>query len=356
MVGLAIGKVLSEEFEDVVIVEKEKSFGRHTSSRNSEVLHSGIYYPQNTLKAKFCVEGLELIYSYLREREIPHRQCGKFIVASSEEEKGNLFNLKENAEKNGVTGLTIISKEEVQRLDPKIKCYEALFVPSTGIVDSHKLMAQLETDFEGNDGFTVYDMEVTDIKHEDDKYIVHFSNGEVFQTNYLINSAGLYADKISAMLGITNDQKSESLSLHWCKGEYYKSNTIKDIKHLIYPLPDPKGVFLGIHLTINLNNEVRFGPNAYYVNEIDYKMDESYKDDFYKAISRYIDVKYDELHLDDCGIRPKLQNEGEEFRDFYVQEETINGFPNFVNLIGIESPGLTSCLVLGQYVKKIIKG
>ncbi len=205
-------------------------------------------------------------------------------------------------------------------------------MPLTGIIDSHKLMQKLESNAEKNGAFIVYDMEVISIDTLVDGYLVKFSNGEVFETN-----------------------KHENLKLHWCKGEYYKSSKIKNIDHLIYPVPDPNGVFLGIHLTINLQGEVRFGPNAYYVDELNYKIDELYKPEFLKAINNYIKIDEDSLHLDDCGIRAKLQEEGGEFRDFYIKEESEKGFPNFINCIGIESPGLTCCLTIAEEVKKLIK-
>ena len=149
--------------------------------------------------------------------------------------------------------------------------------------------------------------------------------------------------------------KLENLQLHWCKGEYYKSSKIKEINHLIYPVPDPNGIFLGIHLTINLHGEVRFGPNAYYVDKLNYDMDETYKLEFLKAIRNYMKIDEEYFNLDDCGIRAKLQKEGEEFRDFYIKEESEKGFPNFINCIGIESPGLTCCIALAQEVRKLIK-
>jgi len=353
VVGLAIGKILSENYEDVVVVEKEKSFGRHTSSRNSEVLHSGIYYPQNTLKAKLCVEGLDLIYDFVEENNIPYNNCGKLVVATSENEINELFRLKENGEKNGSKGLSIINQEECKRLEPQIKALKALKVDSTGIIDTHKFMESLESKIEENDGFVIYNMEVASVTKQDDFYVVSFTNGEKYQANVLVNSAGLFSDKIAEMVGINITKNN--LKLHWCKGEYYKNNHIKDINHLIYPLPDPTGVFLGIHLTINLNGEVRFGPNAYYIVENDYKMDHRHKTEFSDAINRYINMDEDNLHLDDCGIRSKLQEEGGTFRDFYIKEESDNGFPNFINIIGIESPGLTSCLSIAKYVESFIR-
>ena len=352
VIGLSIARALSEEFEDVVVIEKEESFGRHTSSRNSEVIHSGIYYPQNTLKAKLCVRGIELIYDFCEKNGVPFQNCGKLIVASNEEELTELYKLKENGEKNNVKGLEIIDEIECRELEPQIRVIKALKVNSTGIFDTHKFMQKLEKEAESNDAFIVYDMEVISIKKNENKYIVNFTNGEIFEVNTLINSAGLFSDKIAEMVGI--DMQNANLQLHWCKGEYYKTTKVKDIKRLIYPLPDPKGISLGIHLTINLNEEARFGPNAYYVNELNYSMDETHKDAFYDSIIKYIKIDKEHLSLDDCGIRPKLQGPDDDFRDFYIKEESEKGFPNFINLIGIDSPGLTCSLAIAEEVKRIL--
>ncbi|MCK4655279.1 MAG: NAD(P)/FAD-dependent oxidoreductase [Candidatus Cloacimonetes bacterium] len=352
VIGLSIARALSKEFEDVVVVEKEESFGRHTSSRNSEVIHSGIYYPQNTFKAKLCVLGVELLYDFCEKNGVPYQKCGKLVVATSEDELPELYKLKENGEKNNVKGLEIIDEIECRKLELQITAIKALKVNSTGVFDTHKFMQKLEKETESNDAFIVYDMEVISIKKSENGYIVNFSNGELFEANILINSAGLFSDKIAEMLGI--NIKAANLQLHWCKGEYYKTTKVKDIKHLIYPLPDPKGISLGIHLTINLNEEARFGPNAYYINELNYSMDDTHKDAFYDSIIKYIKIDKEHLSLDDCGIRPKLQGPDDDFRDFYIKEESEEGFPNFINLIGIDSPGLTCSLAIAEEVKRIL--
>jgi L-2-hydroxyglutarate oxidase LhgO len=350
-VGLSLAKVLSEEFEDVVVVEKEESFGRHTSSRNSEVIHSGIYYPQNTLKARLCVKGVDLLYDFIKENDIPFNNCGKFIVATCEEEIPELTKLKENGKRNGVQDLEIIDRLKCQELEPQIKAIKALKVDSTSILDTHKLMQKLAAIAEEQDAFLVYEMEVCSIEKSPNSYIVKFTNDEVFEANIVINSAGLHSDKIAQMVGI--DTKKHDLALYWCKGEYYKTSKLKDINRLIYPVPT--AISLGIHLTVNLAGDCRFGPNAYYVDKIDYVMNETHKDTFFESIHKYVNMKKDWLQLDDCGIRAKLQKPDEEFRDFYIQEESEKGFPNFINLIGIESPGLTSCLSIAEEVKSILK-
>ena len=352
IIGLAVARELSKEFEDVVLVETEETFGRHTSSRNSEVLHSGIYYPKGSLKAQLCVSGVQELYKYAKENNIPFRNCGKLIVSNNDDELSILEELKKNGEKNGVQDLHIINEVKCKKLEPQMLAKYALKVPSTGIIDSHKLMQKLESEAENNGAFIVYEMKVISIDASIDGYLVKFSNGEVFVAKTLINCAGLFSDKIAEMVGININE--ENLQIHWCKGEYYKSSKIKNVNHLIYPVPDPNGVFLGIHLTINLQGEVRFGPNAYYIDKLNYEMDESKKAEFLKAINNYININDENFHLDDCGIRAKLQKEGGIFRDFYIKEESEKGFSNFINCIGIESPGLTCCLTIAKEVARLI--
>ncbi len=353
VIGLSAGKYLAEEFPDVVIVEKETSFGRETSSRNSEVLHSGIYYPHNSLKAELCVTGNRLLYEYASEKGIGFRKTGKIVIAGDESEYQALEKLYHHGQANGVSGLRILDRSEIFGIEPQIIARKGLWVPSTGIIDTHNLMQNLSDDVEAADGFIVYGMEVTAVEKNEPGYVVSFSNGEVFRTNVLINAAGLFSDSIAALAGIDIDK--EKLRLHKCKGEYYKATGIDGIKHLIYPLPDPRGISLGIHLALNLNDEIRFGPNAYYVDDLNYAMDERFKNDFLQAINRYLPVKDENIHPDDTGIRPKLQAPGEEVRDFYIREETSRGLPGMVNLIGIESPGLTAALAIGKHVFDILK-
>lgn len=352
-IGLAIAYELSKNDPDLVVVEKENSFGKHTSSRNSEVIHAGHYYQTGSLKAKLCVESNSMLYEYLQENSIRYKKCGKIIVATDHAELSVLDKYKANGEANGCKGFKMLYQNEVKELEPSAKCIAGLYIPSTGIFDTHEYIHSLATKVEAQDAFIVYGNEVTEIRRESGNYIVEFSNGESYQCRKLINSAGLWADQIAAMAGM--DIKSCGINQHWCKGEYYKSTKVSGIKHLIYPVADPKGIFLGIHLTINLAGEVRFGPNAFYVDAIDYHFDESYFDEFYKSVSRYIDVTREELMPDDTGIRPKLQGPNDGFRDFYIREESSHGLPGFVNLIGMESPGLTASLAIANYVNILLR-
>ena len=351
-VGLAIGCHLSKNDPDLVIVDKETGFGKHTSSRNSEVIHNGHYYPPGSLKARLCVRGNRLLYDYLDIHAIAHAKTGKIIVAMDESELELLDTYLKTGQENGCQGMTLLSRVEVLTLEPGVKCVGGLYVPATGIFNTHGFMSSLESLAEHQGAITVYGMEVLAIRREDGQFIVEFANGEAFQCQQLINSGGLWADQLARMAGLDVDKMG--LNLHWCKGEYYKTNRLGGIRHLIYPVADPKGVFLGIHLTLNLNGEIRFGPNAYYRESLDYRFDEGFLDEFHRAVSRYLEVNVDDLMPDDTGIRPKLQGPGDGFRDFYIQEESRNGLPGLINLIGIESPGLTASLAIAEYVAHLM--
>lgn len=352
-IGLAIAYELSKTNPDLVVVEKETSFGKHTSSRNSEVIHTGHYYETGSLKAKLCVEGNALLYDFLEENSIPHERTGKIIVATSEEEIAILHDYVARGEANGCKGFRLLTKEEVQEMEPLAKCVAGLHIPSTGIFDTHKFMEKLAHLVEDQGAFIVYGNELVSIEKNDDLYELRFADGQILQCKNVINSAGLWSDSVAAMVGIDIDKYG--LRMHWCKGQYYKTTKIKGVKHLIYPVADPKGIFLGIHLTINLAGEVRFGPNAFYLDEIDYQFNENYFDDFYNSVNRYMDVSKEELMPDDCGIRPKLQGPKDGFRDFYISEESDKGFPGLINLIGMESPGLTASLAIAKYVDFLMR-
>lgn len=349
IVGLSVARALSSLDLDVVLVEKEDSFGRHTSSRNSEVIHSGIYYPHGSEKARHCLRGNELLYSYCEEKEIPFKRTGKLVVACCDQELPLLEELYAHGTGNGVQGLQIVDHDECRRRVPEVKAVRGLWVPSTGIVDTHRLMKSIAQDVEENDAFIVYDMEAERIERTSDEFRVRFKDGEVFAAAILINCSGLFCESVARMAGI--DIESENLKIHWCKGEYFKTTKIKDIPHLIYPLPDPTGTFLGIHLTVNLNGEVRFGPNVVWLNDLDYTVDESHQKEFEHAVGRYLDIEPDWLSPDDAGIRPKLQRQGGEFRDFHIREE----YPGFINLMGIESPGLTSAPSIAEQVLAMVQ-
>ena len=348
IVGLAVARRLREKFDSILLVEKEDSFGKHVSSRNSEVIHSGLYYEPSSLKARLCVEGNQKLVQYAHSNNINHKICGKLVVVSNTKELQQLENLMSNGTQNSVEGLEMITAEEVRKREPHICSSGALWVPSAGIIDSHAVMQKLEYQIKSQDGVVVYNSEVVNIQYENDNYSLSFNNLEYTATSpIVVNSAGLWCDKISSIVGITDYQ------LHICKGEYYKTNLYRhQINSLIYPLPTD--ISLGLHIVIHLDGTIGFGPNAYYVDEIDYSMDDSNKEIFLTHINNYLNIPEDALTEDFTGIRPKIQAPGEPSQDFIIVNETDNGYNNFINLIGIESPGLTCSLAIGKYVQNII--
>ncbi len=348
IVGLAIAHELSTDYVNILVFEKETTFGRHISSRNSEVIHSGLYYEPHSLKAKLCVEGNILMYDFAQKYSINHRNCGKIIVIPTIEEWPKLEAIMLNGKKNGVEGLQLISGAEVNQREPIIKAAGGLYVPSTGIIDSHEFMRKLEYLITSSDSAIIYNTEVTGIVYKNNHYILALKNMDYqAKSKIVINSAGLWCDKVSKMVGV-NDYK-----LHICKGEYYKTSLYRNkLNSLIYPLPTE--ISLGTHIVIHLDGTIGFGPNAYYVDEINYSMDDSNKKTFLSQINKYLDIHEDALTEDFTGIRPKIQAPGAPSKDFIIINEREKGYDNFINLIGIESPGLTSSLAVAKYVKAII--
>lgn len=353
VVGLAIAAEISRDRE-VYILEKNETFGLETSSRNSEVIHAGIYYPSDSLKARLCIEGKALLYGLCEKYGIGCNKLGKLIVATENEEIEELEKLLKNGRENGVN-LEFLSKQEVKRLEPNVKALAAIFSPSTGIIDSHGLMKYLVQTINSNGSALIYKAKVIGIEKLNSKFRVAIedpSGKSSFLTRILINSAGLNSDKIAELAGI--DIVKAGYKIYYCKGEYFSLGK-RLTSRLVYPVPEPKGGGLGIHITLDLQGRTRLGPNACYVCEIDFKVNENLKQDFYHSAKRLLpSIKYDDLEPDFCGIRPKLQGEGEGFRDFVIRHEIDKGLEGLVNLIGIESPGLTASPAIARYVKNIV--
>ncbi len=358
-VGLAIAAKISELEDSVFVIERNKLFGQETSSRNSEVIHAGIYYPQNSLKAKLCVEGKNLLYNFCERHEIPHKRCGKLIVATTEVEIPILDEINQKAIHNGVTDLQFLNQEETTQLEPHVFALKALFSPSTGVIESHSYMKQLETLAVNNGAEMVYGNTVTGINKLEVGYEIFLQEPDgsnySFTSEYVINSAGLESDLIAKMIGIDG----EDLRIQFCKGQYFSINPPKNrlLKHLVYPVPDPNMIALGIHVTVDLGGSAKLGPDAVYLDEnvYDYKVDHDKKEIFYQSVKRFLPfIKLNDLSPEMAGIRPKIQKRGEPFKDFYIQEESKEGCSGFINLIGIESPGLTASLAIANKVVKLI--
>jgi len=359
VVGLAIAEKVSEEHNSVFLIEKHLSFGQETSSRNSEVIHAGIYYTMGSLKARLCVEGKWLLYDYCKKYNIPYNNCGKLIVATSKEEITVIEGLWQTAIRNSVNDLLFLERYQIAELQPDIFALKALFSPSTGIVDSHSLMKQYETNTINNGGQVVYGSEITGISKINNGYRITLLDSDKrnysFTTRIVINSAGLTSDKVSEMVGLTDD----NLKILFCKGEYFRINPPKNrlIKRLIYPVPHQNMEGIGIHVTIDMGGGVKLGPDVKYLesNIYDYKLTASKQEAFFKSAKKFLPfLEYDDLAPEMAGIRPKIQKPGEPLRDFYIMEETKRGYPGFINLIGIESPGLTSSISIAKYVNDLI--
>jgi len=373
VVGLALARQLARRDRKLVVLERNGRFGQETSSRNSEVIHAGIYYPRDFLKSRLCVEGNGLLYAWCRRHDIPHARIGKLIVAGKDDEEATLAGIKAMAAGNGVPGLEILGKRQLRSLEPAVAAQAALFSPTTGIVDSHRLMQSLLAAAEAQGAILSCRAGVTSILHTDGGYELEINRGAYrVSTKVLINSAGLHADAIAARAGIDID--AAGYRLQPCKGNYLRPSSSPSLQHLVYPVPLNNNVGLGIHATLDLSGRLRFGPDSRYLNgeEISllqkgeiigddnvvekpslYAVDEGREEDFAAAVGKYLPgIDATSLSPDMSGIRPKLQGPGEPAADFLIREESDRGLPGLIDLIGIESPGLTSCLAIAAYVEK----
>ena len=363
VIGLAIARAISSKRSKsntrhhLLILEKNDTFGEEISARNSEVIHAGIYYPQDSLKAQFCVRGKSLLYAYCQQHNIEHRAIGKLIVASHQDELNLLDEIKINATNNGVTDISFLSAENILEIEPNLQAVGALFSPSTGIINSHQLMLQFLAEIESKDGLFVPQTSVTSVSQHAEGLLINSENksGEHYQflTSLLINAAGLGAQALSK--NIEGLSPHHTPILHYCKGSYFHLSGKSPFHHLIYPVPDKTGTGLGIHATIDLGGQVKFGPNTEYCDQLHYEAEESSRPQFEKAIKRYFpSLNTTKLNPAFAGMRPKLQGPGEEFKDFVIQTEAEHGVPGLIQLFGIESPGLTSCLAIGEEVARLI--
>ena len=356
IIGLAVACEVARQKEGVFVFEKNHTFGLETSSRNSEVIHSGIYYPEDSLKARFCIEGKGLLYELCERHGISYKKLGKIILATEEDEVKQLEKIYQQGKRNGVEDLTFLSRTELNKLEPNIEGRAGLFSPSTGIIDSRSLLQFFYGQAREKGVQFIFNSEVIGIEKTRTKYKVQIRDREgisAFIARVVINAAGLNSDKVAQMLGI--DIAQAGYQLHYCKGEYFSlsSKWRHLVSRLIYPTPEQVG--LGIHLTLALDGKVRLGPNARYVETIDYGVDETQKAAFYQAARKFLPyIELEDLEPEFAGIRPKLQAPGEAFRDFVIAHEDRVGFPGLINLIGIESPGLTASPAIARHVAKMV--
>ncbi len=357
VIGLAIAERLSSSGKDIILVEKNDGFGRETSSRNSEVIHAGMYYPENSLKASLCVEGNRMLYELCEEKSIPYRKTGKIIIAANDEEIEKINNIYEQGRLNGVEELELLTKTEIKNIEPFVNGKMGIYSPETGIVDTHQLMKYLEQNSKSNGVIIAYNCRVEAISREAANFAIDICDADDeimhIQSSIVINAAGLSSDRIAEFSGI--DINAACYKLYPCKGEYFSvSGRHKGkLKHLVYPIPS--SISLGIHTVLNLDKSIKLGPNAFFIDTIDYKVDPSHQEEFYYSVSKFLPfIGYDDLSPDMAGIRPKLQKEGDDFHDFVIAEESTKAMPGFINLIGIDSPGLTACLSIAEKVKNMV--
>lgn len=355
VIGLAVAREISNHYASVILIDKNRSFGEETSSRNSEVIHAGIYYPASSLKAKLCVEGKEALYKYCEKNLVPFKRVGKLIVANGEVETMRLEQLKLKAEANGVMDLAWKSQHQLSQIEPYLKASDALLSPSTGIIDVHSYMQSLLKDFEDNGGIFVRQTQFLSSEYDGDYHIVNLNSvGErvSLKSKMLVNAAGLHSiDVANNIQGLNNELLPE---LHFCCGHYFSYSGNSPFQHLIYPVPDKSG--LGIHSTLDLGGQIKFGPDTQYIDSIDYSIDSNLKEKFLTAIKNYFPkVDANKLQPAYAGIRPKLQGPDDSFRDFVLSDSNEHRVPRLINLFGIESPGLTSSLPIAKLVTEKLR-
>ena len=352
VVGLAVARALVLKGREVMVLEAASAIGTGTSSRNSEVIHAGMYYTRGSLKAQLCVQGKQLLYDYCALRGIGHSRCGKLIVATHESQLAQLQSIISKAAANGVHDLVLLDREQALAMEPQLECVAAVHSPSTGIVDSHTLMLSLQGDIENAGGFVVLNTAVDQLIRSQAAIEVIATDGTGLAANTVVNAAGLNAPQVASRIkGL--DPKHVPVTF-WAKGNYFTLSGKSPFSRLIYPVPEAAG--LGVHLTIDLGGQAKFGPDVEWVDSPDdLLVDPSRDDAFYAEVRKYWPgLKDGALQAGYAGIRPKLHGPGEAAGDFVIQGESTHGIPGLVNLFGIESPGLTSSLAIGEVVSQML--
>ena len=354
VVGLAVGRALALRGLETVVLERDNAIGTGTSSRNSEVIHAGLYYPTGSLKARLCVAGRQQLYAYCESRGVEYRRCGKLLVATAEAQRAKLMQVEAQARSNGVGDLRHLDVSELRRIEPALVAVAGLLSPSTGIIDSHGLMLALQGDMESAGGALALLSPVLALQCGADGHVVQVG-GEApmeLQARYVVNAAGLWAPGLAALTeGL---QPADVPQARYAKGSYFSLTGRAPFTHLIYPVPEEAG--LGVHLTLDLAGQARFGPDVEWIapaspGAIDYRVDAARGDAFYAEIRRYWPALPDGALMPAySGVRPKLQRPGEAAQDFMLQGPAEHGVAGLMNLFGIESPGLTASLAIADEV------
>jgi L-2-hydroxyglutarate oxidase LhgO len=351
VVGLAVARELAMAGIEVILVEAADMIGTGTSSRNSEVIHAGIYYPRGSVKALTCVAGKHMLYDYCEAKGVPHRRSGKLIVATSDVQNSTLSDIRAKAAANGVDDLTWLTADEVRAMEPEVACTAALLSPSTGIIDSHSLMLAYQGDAEDHGAFLAFNAPLERGRITAGGIELEIGGAEpmALKAAMVVNAAGLSAPEIARKLEGLDESVLPRRPVHHAKGNYYTLSGARPFRHLVYPVPEEGG--LGIHVTIDLGGQVKFGPDVEWVETLSYDVDPRRADVFYEAIrSYYPGLKDGAIEPGYAGIRPKVTDKGEPAGDFVIQGPADHGVPGLVNLLGIESPGLTASMAIARRV------
>ena len=352
VVGLAVARALALAGREVLVLEAAEAIGTMTSSRNSEVIHAGIYYPQGSLKAQLCVQGKQLLYDYCQARGVGHRRCGKLLVATSEAQVAQLQGIIAKAAANGVDDLVLLTRAQAQAMEPALQCVAAIHSPSTGIIDSHAFMLALQGDLEHAAGLVAFNAPLARAQVQGDGIALWSSDGTALQARSVVNAAGLLAPQLARQFaGLAPEQVP---SAYFCKGNYFTLAGRAPFSRLIYPVPEAAG--LGVHLTLDLGGQAKFGPDVQWVDSADdLVVDPARADAFYAEVRKYWPALQDgALQAGYAGIRPKISPPEHSAHDFVIQGPAAHGVAGLVNLFGIESPGLTSSLAIAERVARLL--
>ncbi|MEO1818556.1 NAD(P)/FAD-dependent oxidoreductase [Pseudomonas sp.] len=348
VVGLAIAQRMARGGRSVLVLEQEEAPGLHCSSRNSEVIHAGIYYAPGSLKAQLCRQGRDQLYAWCNEYAVPHRRLGKLLVAVTDDEIPALRRLQDNAAANGVA-LSWLSAAEVAAHEPQVRAVAGLLSPATGIVDSHALLQSFQAALQAASGELLCHTQVERLTAVPGGLRLEgHSGGDAFtlRARQVINAAGLFARQVQAAAGA-----QQVPPLHLCQGRYFSYSGRSPFSHLVYPMPEVNAAGLGVHATLDMGGQLRFGPDVRYLDQLDYQVDDGLRDAFAAAVRRYWpQVDAQRLQPAYAGVRPKLSGPGEPPRDFVIQDQSVHGVPGLIALLGIESPGLTASLALAELV------
>jgi L-2-hydroxyglutarate oxidase LhgO len=364
LIGLACAARIASAGRSVVLLERHARPGQETSTRNSGVIHAGLYYPTGSLKATLCVEGRRSLYQRCRTHGIGHRQTGKLLVATAPEEETKLAAIFARALANGAGELRQLERKEISALEPRVSAISAVWSPESGIVDVHELMYSYQKEAGDHDALLVFQTEVEGVERTAHGFELATRRAAApavdseqarLQCRVVINAAGLFADRIAQLAGLDID--ALGYRYHWCKGDYFALDPALRglVRHLVYPAPVHAG--LGIHITFDLGGRMTLGPDTEYVSELSYRVDPDKRAQFASAARRYLpELRDEQLSADYAGIRPKLQGPKDDFRDFVVEDAAVHGLPGWINLIGIESPGVTASAAIAERVRGLCAG